>query len=728
MRQVTGVVADNTVLLASTPYGYFRYDPSSKDIETKTRSSGLSESNLVWLSKDPASQKKLLVYENANMDLMDGDQLRNIPDLLLSTAQGIKRINHLLWVGSDVFLSTDLGIVVLNSLRFEIKDTYRPSVAGGNSSVFMTAQVEDQLYAATGTGLKRAPFQAALLPDLSNWSTEKYSTGAPFFCQEVLGWGSFLVARNQDSIFVKRNGSWSLLYAFPAAVTGINRSGDFLCVSAAAQGRGVVYIVDARGNLIQTLASPSLQSPSGCLVDGSVRWVGDRVNGLIRIDANGETRIVPDAPYGIAFGRGYYAGGLLMAAAGRLTSSGQTFSNSNGFYVLDENGWKSYNRHTVTALAAVQDVTTVVASPGGSTLIAGAYGSGLIEKTGDKFSLLAQSTPIAAATNNPLSYRVTGLALDQDNNLWVANHGARENLLVRKKDGSWKKFTIPFVHQDNAVGDIVVDRINRKWIISPQGNGLFCFDDNGTLEQTNDDRWRFFRQGKSNGNLPSNQVLSVAVDRNDFVWVGTNRGIAIVQCGDDLFNAASCDATLPVVQQGSFAGLLLTDESVNDIKVDGADRKWIATNNGVWLLSADGQKINSRFTVKNSSLLSNTVYTIVIDDKTGEVFFFTANGICSFRSTATQPVEEKQSLLLFPNPVPPGYTGSIAIRAVPENAWVRITELDGRLVFQTRSLGGQAIWNGKNYKGERMSSGVYLVLVSDAVNSMQQSARLFFLK
>jgi ligand-binding sensor domain-containing protein len=236
---------------------------------------------------------------------------------------------------------------------------------------------------------------------------------------------------------------------------------------------------------------------------------------------------------------------------------------------------------------------------------------------------------------DPRSFRVAGLAFDLDLNLWMANHGAPQDLVVRKKDGSTKKFTIPFPHMGNALATIIVDDQNRKWIISPQGNGLFCFDDGGTIDQTNDDKWRYFRQGRGSGNLPSSNVLSVETDKNGFVWVGTDRGVAIIQCGDDLFNNTLCDATLPVVQQDNFAGLLLAEEMVNDIKVDGANRKWVASKNGVWLLSADGQKTIYRFTVSNSSLLSNEVFSIVIHQRTGEVFFYTANGICSYRGTAT---------------------------------------------------------------------------------------------
>jgi hypothetical protein len=134
-----------------------------------------------------------------------------------------------------------------------------------------------------------------------------------------------------------------------------------------------------------------------------------------------------------------------------------------------------------------------------------------------------------------------------------------------------------------------------------------------------------------------------------------------------------------------------------------------------------------RFTEANSPLLSNDVKRIAIDGKTGEVFFATGNGICSFRSTATEGEEVNSNVLVFPNPVPPGYGGTIAIRGLVNNAIVKITELDGRLVYQTKALGGQAVWDGKDYKGRRISSGVYLVLVSDEGRKENLATKIVFI-
>jgi hypothetical protein len=84
-------------------------------------------------------------------------------------------------------------------------------------------------------------------------------------------------------------------------------------------------------------------------------------------------------------------------------------------------------------------------------------------------------------------------------------------------------------------------------------------------------------------------------------------------------------------------------------------------------------------------------------------------------------------VLVFPNPVPPGYSGTIAIRGVAENSVVKITELDGRLVYQTRALGGQAVWDGRDYKGRKISSGVYLILIGNDDKSEKAATKIVFI-
>jgi ligand-binding sensor domain-containing protein len=123
------------------------------------------------------------------------------------------------------------------------------------------------------------------------------------------------------------------------------------------------------------------------------------------------------------------------------------------------------------------------------------------------------------------------------------------------------------------------------------------------------------------GNLQSANVFCVEKDKEGFIWVGTSNGIGVIQCASEIFSSNGCDAIWPIVQQGNFADYLFKGEEVRSIATDGANRKWVATKDGAWLISADGEKVVYNFNEDNSPLLSNDVKRITIDGKTGEVFF-----------------------------------------------------------------------------------------------------------
>jgi hypothetical protein len=168
------------------------------------------------------------------------------------------------------------------------------------------------------------------------------------------------------------------------------------------------------------------------------------------------------------------------------------------------------------------------------------------------------------------------------------------------------------------------------------------------------------------------------------------------------------------VADGTFQYLLET-EVVTAIAVDGANNKWFGTeSSGVYLLSPDGTEEIRHFTAANSPLLSDRIASIGIDQANGEVFFGTDKGIVSYRGTATEGKDFCENTYVFPNPVRPGYEGPIAIAGLVRNGNVKITDISGTLVYETTAEGGQAIWHGRNFKGEKAHTGVYLVFVSDA--------------
>ena len=117
------------------------------------------------------------------------------------------------------------------------------------------------------------------------------------------------------------------------------------------------------------------------------------------------------------------------------------------------------------------------------------------------------------------------------------------------------------------------------------------------------------------------------------------------------------------------------------------------------------------FTSTNSMLLSDNIEAITINDKTGEVFFGTDNGLCSYMSDASVTNENmtKDNVYAYPNPVEPDYTGLITIVGLSYNADVKIVTANGALVASGTSNGGSFTWDGCDLNGKRVASGVYMV-------------------
>jgi hypothetical protein len=304
---------------------------------------------------------------------------------------------------------------------------------------------------------------------------------------------------------------------------------------------------------------------------------------------------------------------------------------------------------------------------------------------------------------------------DTSSNLWVTNSNVTTCLNVYKHDGTWQAFDFTgLIPVGTTVGKLMITRSGKKWMILPRGGGMLVFDDNGTLSNTNDDLKRKLGFSAGIGNLPGTEVYSMAEDDDGNVWVGTDKGVAVFYCADNILTSAGCDAQQILITQDTYVQILMETQTVTGIVVDGANRKWIGTDGGgVYLFSPDGQKQLEHFTAANSPLLSDNITSMNMNQKTGEVYFGTSKGIVSYRAEAIEGEDHMGDVYAFPNPVSPDYHGPIAITGLVKNADVKIADIRGNVVFKTTALGGQAIWDGNNFKGERAASGVYVVFISN---------------
>ncbi|HQW26715.1 MAG TPA: two-component regulator propeller domain-containing protein, partial [Saprospiraceae bacterium] len=401
--------------------------------------------------------------------------------------------------------------------------------------------------------------------------------------------------------------------------------------------------------------------------------------------------------------------GVLYVATGGASESYGYQSNRDGFYTFDRVRWTTYNQFNTPEIEAsgLLNFFRILPHPVEDIIYVGSYWGGLLKYDGETYTVFDTSnSSLQGAVGDAQRVRIAGLAFDEDNNLWVTNYLAGEPLSVLKADGTWKSFPLPCSNITNTA-QLVVDRRGYKWImLYSKAASLIVFDDGGTIDDESDDRC--VQLSASNTAIPSNSVNCLAVDVEGDIWVGTAEGPVVFDGGGDIFNGHQ--GSRIKVEQDGVLNYLFGEETIYSIAIDGANRKWFGTGSGVFVQSPAGNEEVASYTTANSPLLDNRIIDIAIDGNNGLVYVATAGGIMSLRSDAIDggPIHS-DDVYAFPNPVRPDYDGPIAIRGLARDAVVKITDVTGVILFETRSLGGQAIWDGKDLNGQQAETGVYLV-------------------
>lgn len=683
-------------LYAATNQAVFSTD-NTLGFEYFNKLTGLSEASIATLGWDSQTQQLVVAYSNSNMDVIKGGLVKNINDIVRSGGQ--KKINAIYCENGLAYLSTSIGVIVADLSKYEIKESWILGANGNTLEAFSLTKDNNFWYAATSNGVYKTATSNTNLSDAKVWSLLYRNTGAVVnkICSSPTG---LIIEQNDSLLLVQPTTVSTLFYRQQQQIKSwaYNEQKITVGTTSAQNGRAFMHLITPSTSSSSVFEQAgTIIHPAACTLSNGIIWIGDSITGLIKLDpaTNSFLKIIPNGP------AGQVTTGLLATSAAVLAAG----DAKQGLFAFENGTWQKQN-----GLDSIMAIGTITQNKIDNTVWLSSAGSGVAQLNNNKLQVFNQRNSSLIASNNNLCY-TSGVAIDTKGNSWVSNTGTTISLHVKQPDGKWTGFTNPFGLTD--AGNIENDDYGQIWCATKNGNGLLVYKPGSSITSAADDRWKQYKAGSGIGNLPSNQVNCTALDKNGFIWVGTDRGIGIIQCADQVFSTAGCDALLPVVQQDRFAGLLFKDENVQTIAVDGADRKWIGTKNGVWLISASGEKIIYKFSTSNSPLLGNDISKISIEPTTGEVFISTNNGLCSFRSTATEGVTTQQKVLVFPNPVPPGYNGSIAIRGLTQNALVKITTLYGALVYQTRALGGQAIWDGKNTNGTKIASGVYLIICRD---------------
>lgn len=735
-RAPIAVVQGGGTIYAATATGLFTLGIADHELGRFTKVQGLSDVNISALGWNPDLRALVIGYRNGNVDLLSGGSVMNISDIARSTMVGDKSIYALVAHGSDMLLGCGFGIVRLDLQRREVRDTYIIGPDASQQVVRGLVVHNDSIHAATESGLFSAWVHEPNLAAFLNWRkrTDAPRPNGPFTAIAAIG-GRLLVsynnpAQNGNDTIYYHDGSW---HRFDAAlgqrVLQLHATDDRLTVALGGMVRqygvdlqelGAWYDVD--GAWLDATAAIAREQGGA--------WITTRSMGLVQAPLNGPRTIHhPNGPSNnVNYRMNARQGRVIVGTGGPSGNWGNLFMKY-GVHCYKEGVWSTIDMGNDPLMASgantfggtVNDIMGVAIDPADPDhAFAACWEEGLLEIRGDHVTAIWNTSNSSLQRNVNMDpsqnvVQVAAVTFDEDGNLWMTNAHTAAPISVRTKSGSWRAFEPGSVLGGNSLlGDIVVGDNGYKWITRPRGNGMLVFDDNGSIGEPGDDRYKVLNTVEGSGALPSVDVNALAVDHDGEVWVGTGRGVAVFHAPWSVFENSGGDAQQILIEQDGNYQYLLESESVSAIAVDGADRKWLGTQNaGVFLVSANGNEQVLHFTQANSPLPSNNIVSIAIDGASGEVFFGTDQGIISYRGTATEGELEASCAAVFPNPVHPTHTGPVAITGLVRDSDVRITDVAGNLVYRTTSQGGQAIWPATDLNGQRVSTGVYLVFVND---------------
>jgi ligand-binding sensor domain-containing protein len=723
-NKVICVASDGNKLFAAGKSAFFTYDNLKDDLGTYSKVNGMSDVELAYVGHDPLSGTTVLAYTNSNIDLFKDETFYNIPYLKLRTISGDKSIYNIFIEDELAYLSTGIGILVVNLTRKEIKETYAFTKDKSAFAVRGMTSDKNYFFAVTANGLYRTLKSNPNIQASSSW---KLLDSSRKYINATQSLGKVYVA-TQDSVFIINSDTTAFVFSSDSStIRHIDPLANGLCVAVLHTKSNFGEIYSLNG-LHQPVDSFETANPMQTVQTSDNHiWVADMTWGLRSLPKT----VIPNGPYDIGAYDILPQDGELYVAHGSYDDRWNIGINYSGISILDDDKWKSYNTNNFEPFRNLKDAIRLAKDPKDNTLYIASQTDGLFYLKEDGTGGNYREDVFEMHNIDPSTYRLSGVAFDQDKNLWVTQSNSPHELMARSaSDGNWYKFSLPPYLRpnfDNVAAGLIIDDYNQQWFFSAAGGGVLVYNTNGTFENTSDDTYVRLLSGQGNGNLPDNFVQCIVNDKKGTIWVGTANGIGIINCPDRITDG-TCEAEIRVVQYDQFAGQLFLGENVKTIAVDGANRKWIGTGNGVWLISEDANKIISRFTVDNSPLPSNNIQTIKVDPVSGDVYFGTDKGLVSYKGTATDGGTANKDVVIFPNPVKREYSGPIAIKGLVDNADVRITDISGQLIYRTKANGGQATWNGTDYTGRRPQSGVFLVFATNSTGTETFAGKMVFIK
>ncbi len=718
-NQIKDISESNTAVFAAAENALFVKNLTTNSIKTINTIDGLSGQTISAMYHSVAFNKTIVGYDDGLMIVIndaDGSMLNVVDIINKNIPSNIKKINHFMEYNGVLYVSCDFGIVQYKLATLEFGDTYFIGPNGAEIKVYQTTIFNNDIYAVTqNNGIRKATINNPNLIDFAQWQV--FDNG---FWNGITTFNNQLIALNTDTGIYKYNGSFfqqigvvgeigvdirsnanqllvtskNHVFIFNQALSQIahiqpfQASTETLTFTCATTINGTIYIgTNEKGILTSTLSNPF--AFEFIMPNGPVR------NNLFSINTSSSNLW---AVYG-DYTEIYDPNPLLYQGISKYTN----------------NQWINipYSEVHLSGSASTDLVRVTVNPNNEKQIFVSSYYSGLLKFENDQLVTVYNKSNSGLETIFPTdpqdsNIRIEQSVYDRAGNLWMTNGLVKNALKVLKTNNQWQSYDMTSILDNyfNArFGRMAIDKSGTKWICTSK-DGVVAFNENGNV-------FKKITMGETSGNLPIEDVRALAIDNRNQLWIGTRQGLRVLPSVNSFTSDEQMKANAIIILEDGLPQELLYEQFITDIVVNGSNQKWIGTaDSGVFLFSSDGQQTLYHFTKDNSPLPSNVINDIDINAITGEVFFATDKGMVSFQGTSTRPADDLSGAYVYPNPVRPGFTGTVKIAGLISKANIKITDIEGNLVYETTSEGGTVEWDTTAFGKYKVASGVYMIFIA----------------
>ena len=732
-RNITDIEPAGKTVFVLSSEDLFSYNTADNSITEYNKGNSLSDTGIKHIAWNADCRRLVIVYANGNIDLLDTNMnSANLPAYYKKNMMEDKTVNNITMSGNNAYLSTNFGILKINVKDEYISETYNLGMA-----ISSTAIVGEYIYASSTKSniMLRAKLKDNLV-DKANW--QQFYTKAT---EDIFNRGGRLIGVTPTEIieFNVENGEM--------AATTLKNCADNNIKSCNINGGQLALCAENEAYLIADNANITTLSTEGTTIlayDNTKQcyWGNQQQYMLQTLTLNDNNSLTGNEESISANGPAYNYFFFLTVNNNKLYSTGGGFMGYDWLsssvnrepcvQVLDENeDWTLFedDMKKVTKLEYTDPSALAVDPRDPAHVMVASAKTGVYEFQDGKFVKLWNNknsmlqTSIAYNSNYVVC---CGITYDNEGNLWMTNgyltSTPNKRILVEyTKDGEWVDHSDSFAEIGTAEYPLLrnlksafFDSRGLLWFVNDHFScpALFCYN-----KQTNKlTAWKTFINQDGAEFSIGDGVHCVTEDKEGNIWVGTSLG-TVMLTADEIMRGGSTFTQVKVPRNdgSNLADYLLSGTDISGIYVDDANRKWFATyKQGVYVISDDNIEEVYHFTTKNSELVSDVVESIAMNKETGEIFFGTDHGLCSYMTDAMKSYDEMESdnVYAFPNPVRPDYTGLITITGLTMNADIKIVTSSGQLVAQGRSTGGAFTWDGCDLDGKRVATGVYMVMTA----------------